>query len=518
MHENLLRLYKTLSQKKYVMYTDYILIKNQPIQLSLFLLLPKKLTMNNAEFREWAHRLADRMADYHENIEDYPVKSKSKPGDIIAQLPVSPPLESEAMEEIMSDFESIIMPGITHWQSPDFFAYFPANGSYPSILAEMLTASLGAQCMVWDTSPAAAELEEMMMNWLKTMTGLPSDWHGVIQDTASTSTLAAILCAREKMMNYSVNNSGFSGNEKLRVYCSTETHSSVEKAVKIAGIGLNNLVKISTDAQYRLDPILLRKAIADDITAGYRPLCIVATLGTTGCTSVDPLNEIADICEDSGIWLHVDAAYAGTALLLPEYRWMIEGITKADSFVFNPHKWMFTNFDCSAYFIKDKEVLLRTFEILPEYLKTGNRGLVNDYRDWGIPLGRRFRALKLWFVIRSYGVKQLMEKIREHIRIAKWLEQQVIATTGFEIMAPVPLSLVCFRYRPSCVIGTETLNRVNEELLGKLNATGRIFLTHTKLKGQYTLRMSIAGTHTTQLHVEKAWELIKETASGCNGY
>ena len=474
--------------------------------------------MNNSEFREWAHRLADRMADYYEHIEEYPVKSNVKPGQILAQLSVAPPAESEDMTQIMSDFESIIMPGITHWQSPNFFAYFPANSSYPSILAEMLTASLGAQCMLWDTSPAAAELEERVMSWLKSMTGLPADWDGVIQDTDSTSTLSAILSAREGSMNYGINEGGYSGTEKLRVYCSTETHSSVDKAVKIAGIGRKNLVKIATDSHYRMDATLLHQAIADDIASGFKPLCVVATLGTTGCTSVDPLKEIAAVCEESGIWLHVDAAYGGSALLLPEYRWMIDGIEKADSFVFNPHKWMFTNFDCSAYFVKNKESLIRTFEILPEYLKTGNHGLVNDYRDWGIQLGRRFRALKLWFVIRSYGVTQLQEKIREHITIARWLEQQVIANHDFEIMAPVPLSLVCFRYKPSCILGTENLNRVNEDLLRKLNATGKIFLTHTKLKGQYTLRMSIGGTLTTQQHVENAWELIRETAPGCNGF
>jgi aromatic-L-amino-acid decarboxylase len=471
--------------------------------------------MNNSEFREWAHRLADRMADYYEHIEEYPVKSKLKPGEILSQLPAVPPAESENMTQIMNDFESIIMPGITHWQSPNFFAYFPANASFPSILAEMLTASLGTQCMLWDTSPAAAELEETVMNWLKTMTGLPADWSGVIQDTASTSTLAAILSAREKSTAYGINNEGFDGNEKLRVYCSTETHSSVEKAVKIAGIGRKNLVKIPTDDHFRMDASLLQKAIAEDISAGFKPLCVVATLGTTGCTSVDPLSEIASVCEKAGVWLHVDAAYGGTALLLPEYRWMIEGIEKADSFVFNPHKWMFTNFDSSAYFVKDKESLIRTFEILPEYLKTGNLGLVNDYRDWGVQLGRRFRALKLWFVIRSYGVTQLQVKIREHINIARWFEQQVIVHPDFEVLAPVPLSLVCFRYKPASFTGHENLNQINEELLRELNNTGKIFLTHTKLNGQYTLRMSIGGTLTEQQHVEKAWELIRETAPGC---
>ncbi len=471
--------------------------------------------MNNAEFREWAHRLADHMADYYEHIEEYPVKSMVKPGEILAQLPSVPPAESEDMTKIMSDFESIIMPGITHWQSPNFFAYFPANGSYPSILAEMLTASLGAQCMVWDTSPAAAELEEKVMNWLKSMTGLPAEWTGVIQDTASTSTLVAILSARERITSFGINDNGFTGTENLRVYCSAEAHSSVEKAVKIAGIGRKNLVKVGTDSEYRMDANLLSKAIADDKAAGLLPLCVVAAIGTTGCTAVDPLSAIADICEENNIWLHVDAAYAGTALLLPEYRWMIEGIEKADSFVFNPHKWMFTNFDCSAYFVKDKESLIRTFEILPEYLKTGNRGLVNDYRDWGVQLGRRFRALKLWFVIRSYGVTQLQGKIREHINIARWFEQQVTTHPDFELLAPVPLSLVCFRYNPASFNGNENLNQINEELLRELNNTGKIFLTHTKLNGQYTLRMSIGGTLTMQQHVEKAWELIREKAPGC---
>ena len=469
--------------------------------------------MNNVEFREWAHRLADRMADYYQDIETYPVKSNVKPGDILAQLPELPPANGEDMAQIVSDFEQIIMPGITHWQSPNFFAYFPANGSYPSILAEMLTASLGVQGMVWDTSPAAAELEELVMNWLKTMCGLPANWDGVIQDTASTSTLVAILSAREKLSNYGINENGFENAAKLRVYCSAEAHSSVEKAVKIAGIGRKNLVKIPTDASYRMDVSELRKAISSDISEGFIPLCVVAAIGTTGCTAIDPLAGIAEVTNEFKVWLHVDAAYAGTALLLPEYRWMIEGIEKADSFVFNPHKWMFTNFDCSAYFVKDREVLIRTFEILPEYLKTGNRGLVNDYRDWGIQLGRRFRALKLWFVIRSFGVIQLQEKIREHIEIARWFEKQVTEYPGFEILAPVTLSVVCFRFKPDGINDLENLNRTNETLMKQLNASGKLFLTHTKLNGKYTLRMSIAGTLTEQQHVEKAWELIKETSS-----
>jgi aromatic-L-amino-acid/L-tryptophan decarboxylase len=464
--------------------------------------------MQNQEFREWAHRFVDWMADYYEQVEQFPVKSQVSPGDILSRLPGQPPQDGEDMQQIFSDFQEIILPGITHWQSPNFFAYFPANGSFPSILAEMLTAALGAQCMVWETSPAAAELEEMVMDWLKTMTGLPPAWTGVIQDTASTATLAAILSARERSTEFRINDTGFPGNKIIRIYCSTETHSSVEKAVKIAGMGRQNLVKVSVDRRFRMDVDALKKAILEDMENGMLPCCVVATLGTTGCTAVDPVGEIAKVCKEFGTWLHVDAAYGGTALLLPEYRWMIDGIDGADSLVFNPHKWMFTNFDCSAYFVKDRESLTRTFEILPEYLKTATRGRVNDYRDWGVPLGRRFRALKLWFVIRSFGVTGLTEKIREHISCAQWFENQIIGSPNFEILAPRTLSVVCFRYKPETENDQMMLDRINESLLAKINSSGRAYLTHTKLNGKYTLRMSIAQTMTEQRHVENTWELI----------
>lgn len=470
--------------------------------------------MNTEEFRNWAHVIADKMADYYQNIESFPVKSKSQPREIFSKLPELPPNESEDMRAILSDFDSIIMPGITHWQSPNFFAYFPANASFPSILAEMLTATLGAQCMIWETSPAAAELEEKVTDWLKIMTGLPQNWYGVIQDTASTATLASILTAREKKLGFTCNETGFSGNEKLRVYCSTETHSSVEKAVKIAGIGRKNLIKIKTDNDFKIDYFALFDAIEKDIQDGFNPLCIVICLGTTGSTAIDPLKPIAEFCTKHNIWLHIDAAYAGTALLLPEYRYMIEGIELADSFVFNPHKWMFTNFDCSAYFVKDKESLLQTFEILPEYLKTVSRGKVNDYRDWGIPLGRRFRALKLWFVIRSYGAENLKKTILQHIEAARWFEQEILNHPSFEIMAPVPLSVVCFRYKPSSISDTQDLNTLNEKLLQKINTSGKLYLTHTKLNGNYTLRLSVAGTHTTLAHVKEAWRNIQDLAVG----
>lgn len=463
------------------------------------------------EFRKQAHLFADWMADYLSNIEEYPVKSRVLPGEIFNRLPAEPPLNPENMDTIFKDFREIIIPGITHWQNPNFFAYFPANSSYPSLLAEMLTATLGAQCMIWETSPAATELEEKVINWLKQMTGLPEGFEGVIQDTASTATLTAILTAREKMTGYQINDQGLTSN-RFRIYCSTETHSSIEKAVKIAGLGKKNLEKIKVDENFAMDTLSLENAVKEDIKANLKPLCIVATLGTTGSTAIDPLESIAEIAKKYQIWLHVDAAFAGTALLLEEYRWMIKGIEHVDSFVFNPHKWMFTNFDCSAYFVKDKESLIRTFSINPEYLMTKNKGKVNDYRDWGIQLGRRFRALKLWFVIRSFGVDGLKEKIRSHIELAKKFEQFVLTDPEFELLAPRTLNLVCFRYKPANLTDPIKLNQLNETLLHNLNASGQMFLSHTKLNGMYTLRMVIGQTNVAEAHLNNAIRLIKKTA------
>ncbi|MDH3650455.1 MAG: pyridoxal-dependent decarboxylase, partial [Saprospiraceae bacterium] len=318
--------------------------------------------MNNSEFRKEAHKMVDWMADYLENIDRYPVKSNVNPREIYDQLEDQPPLEGEEMQEIFADFKQIILPGITHWQHPNFHAYFPGNSSYPSVLAEMLTATMGAQCMVWETSPAAAELEEKVMEWLRSMLGLPGDWVGVIQDTASSATLIAILTAREKCSAYAINEKGFDGFTNYKVYCSAETHSSIEKAVKIAGMGVDNLDKIGIDANMAMEPAQLKAAIERDRKNGSSPLCVIATLGTTGTTACDPIKRIAEICRKYNVWLHIDAAYGGTALVLEEFRWMIDGIELADSFVVNPHKWMFTNFDCSAYFIRDKDALLRTFE------------------------------------------------------------------------------------------------------------------------------------------------------------
>jgi len=468
--------------------------------------------MDGNEFRRQGHAIVEWIARYFENIEQYPVKSGVRPGEIKNALPELPPSGSESFDLFLRDFDEIIMPGITHWQNPGFFAYFPANSSPPSVLAEMLTAALGAQCMVWETSPAAAELEERMMEWLRVMTGLPEGFEGVIQDSASSATLAALITARERTTHFRTNDEGLSDTGKLRIYSSTQTHSSVEKGAGVAGFGRKNLVRIGVKNDYSIDPDALVKAIEKDLATGFIPCCVVATLGTTGTTAIDPLRPVGEICRKYNLWLHVDAALAGTALLLPEMRWMTEGIEYVDSLVFNPHKWMFTNFDCSAYFVRDAASLIRTFEILPEYLKTRTRGQVNDYRDWGIPLGRRFRALKLWAVIRSYGVEGLQAKIREHLRLATMLAGMIESEKNFELMAPVPLNTVCFRYRPEGM-GDEEANRLNERINHALNDTGKIYLTHTKADGRYLLRMVTAQTNVTERHVLQAWDLIRETAS-----
>lgn len=466
--------------------------------------------MNNEDFRDHAHQLVDWMADYFEKVEDYPVKPNVDPGDISAQLPDEAPLESESFEQQFEDFQNIIMPGMTHWESPHFMGYFPANKSYPSVLAEMLTATLGAQCMSWLTSPAATELEERIMEWLRKAIGLPEPFTGVIQSTASTATLCALLMAREEITNFEVNESGFPKDKTFTVYCSSETHSSIEKDVKIAGFGRQNLRKIPVDDDYSMDPNALEEAIREDLEKGLTPTAVVATIGTTGSTAIDPLNKIGEICSKYDVFLHVDAAYAGTALLLPEMRWMNEGVEHADSFVFNPHKWMFTNFDCSAFYVQDEALLVRTFEIMPEYLKTPEDQRVKNYRDWGIPLGRRFRALKLWFVMRSYGIEGLREKIRAHIQFGQQLKQQIEDHKHFELLAPVPLNTICFRFHPGHIDDEKKLNEQNEKLLNQIQESGKLFLTHTKLDGKYTIRIVLGNTNLEQRHVDRAWELIRK--------
>ncbi len=466
--------------------------------------------MNNIEFRKHAHEIVDWIADYFEDLENMQVKPGIEPGQILGQIPESAPARAEKFENIFSDFLNIILPGMTHWQHPRFHAYFPANNSYPSLLGEMLTAAMGAQCMIWQTSPAASELEEVVMNWLRDMTGLPPEFHGVIQDTASTATLVSILTVREKFTNYGINKAGYPGGNRYRVYCSTEAHSSIEKAAKIAGLGKNNVVKVPVDDKFSIIPSELEKAIDDDFKKGYRPLCIIAALGTTGSTAVDDLTEAGKIADKFGLWVHVDAAFAGTAMLLPEMRHYLEGIEYVDSYVFNPHKWMFTNFDCSAYFVRDKDALIRTFEIMPEYLKTEVDTQVNNYRDWGLQLGRRFRALKLWFVIRSFGVEGLRAKVREHIDMAHKLKDLINADPEFEMLAPLNFNTLCFRYNPGDRDETE-LNVLNARLLENVNKTGRAFITHTKLNGRYTIRFVIGQTNVRWHHVKETWNIIRAT-------
>lgn len=469
--------------------------------------------MDNNEFRKHAHQLVDWMADYFEEVEDYPVKPDIQPNDILEQLPESAPDKQEDFEPIFKDFEKIIMPGMTHWESPNFMGYFPANKSYPSVLAEMLTATLGAQCMSWLTSPAATELEERTMEWLRKLLALPHSFTGVIQSTASTSTLCALLMARERATDFNINKSGFTENERLTVYCSSETHSSIEKDVKIAGFGRKNLRKIPVDNEFAMQPERLEKVIRQDLQNGKKPTAVVATIGTTGSTAIDPLKKIGEICSKYDLFLHVDAAYAGTALLLPEMRWMNEGIGYADSFVFNPHKWMFTNFDCSAFFVRDEDLLVRTLGIMPEYLKTPEDQRVKNYRDWGIPLGRRFRALKLWFVLRSFGKEGLQKIIRHHISLAQNLKEKINQHQDFELLAPVPLNTLCFRFHPSHISDEQKLNELNRRLLDQIQQSGELFLTHTTLNGKYTIRMVIGNTNVEQQHVEKAWTLIQSLSA-----
>lgn len=464
--------------------------------------------MDKDSFRHYGYRFVDWVVEYLDNIETLPVNSPVQPGDVAHKLPKGPPVQGESMDAIFRDFQDIVFPGITHWQHPSWFAYFPANNSPPSVLAEILTAGMGAQCMIWQTSPAAAELEEAVMDWLRQMLGLPEGMAGVIQDTASTATLVALLSARERASGYEANKKGV--RETLAVYASDQTHSSVEKGVKMAGYGRENLRLIPTDGSFAMIPEKLQEAIERDKRGGLIPACVVATVGTTSSTAVDPLAPIGEICCRHGVWFHVDAAFSGTAAMLPEKRWMLEGVDKADSFVFNPHKWMLTNFDCSAYFVKDEEALIRTFEIHPEYLKTGVDAQVKNYRDWGIQLGRRFRALKLWFVIRSYGVEGLQKIVREHIRLAGMVEKWVEEDDRFQLMAPVPVSLVCFRLNDGRA--EDRLDGLNKEFLERLNRTGKLLLTHTTLRGKYVLRMAIGARLTEEKHVRKAWEQIQATA------
>ena len=458
------------------------------------------------EFKNNAYKVIDWIADYYKNVDSFPVLSQAAPGDIRAQLPDHPPEEGEPFEALLADMNEKILPGITHWQSPNFFAFFPCNSTGPAILGDMLSTGLGVQGMLWATSPACTELETHVLDWLVDMLDLPEKFKstgnggGVIQDTASSATLCALVAAREKASNGKINETGFDGT--LRVYTSSQAHSSVEKAVKIAGIGRHNLRSIAVDNEFAMRPSELRRAIEQDITDGLTPAFVCATVGTTSSTALDPLTEIGRICSEFGIWLHVDAAMAGSAAICPEYRFIQEGLEHAQSYCFNPHKFLLTNFDCSCFYVSDKDALIDSLSITPEYLKTkaSESNSVFDYRDWQIPLGRRFRSLKLWSVIRHYGIKGMQAHIRQHMESAKALTDKINKDDRFELMAPTVLNLVCFRYKGS--------DEFNETLVQRLNDSGKLYLIHTKLNNKYTLRFSIGQTKTTWEHVLKAWELI----------
>ena len=459
------------------------------------------------EFRRAGYAAIDWVADYLANLEHYPVLADVDPGAIRANLPTEPPMHGEPFEAVLRDLTAVILPGITHWQSPNFFGYFPANASGPAILGDLVASGLGVQGMLWATSPACTELETHVLDWLVDMLALPAQFRsdsaggGVIQDTASSSTLCALLAARERATGFVTDRGGI--DRRLIAYASTQAHSSVEKAVRIAGLGSENLRLIEVDDTFAMRPDALEQAVTQDRQAGHTPCFVCATVGTTSSTAIDPLGAIGAVCRRHGLWLHVDAALAGSAALCPEFRWIHDGLEAADSYCFNPHKWMLTNFDCDCFYVADRASLVRTLSILPEYLRNRatESGAVIDYRDWHIPLGRRFRALKLWFVIRHYGVEGLQQHIRTHVGLAQEFASWVEADDRFALAAPAPLSLVCFRH-----LGGD---EVNERLMTRLNRSGKIFLTHTKLAGRFVLRLAIGGTYTERRHVEEAWRLIR---------
>ena len=468
--------------------------------------------LSNKEFRKHGHGVIDWIADYLDGIEQFPVKSTMLPGEIKAQLSQFAPEEGEQMENIFNEFKQIIPPGITHWQHPGFMALFPSNASYESMLGEFLAAGLGINAMVWETSPAATELEEIMMDWLKKMFRLPLEFKGVIHDTASISTLTAILSAREKHSDFRINKHGFNNYENLILYCSEQTHYSIEKGAKAAGIGLDNVRKIKTDAKYAMVADELKIHIERDIQSGKQPFMVVATLGTTSSLAFDPLFEIGTICREKNIWLHVDAAYAGSAFILEEYQHYLQGIEFADSYVVNAHKWLFTNFDCSLYYVKDVQHLINTFSSNPEYLKRTVDDVLN-YKDWGIPLGRRFRALKLWFVLRSFGIEGLKNKLREHIRLSNLFYDKIRLNNEWEIMAPFTMNVLCIRFIPSSINTEDALNKINETIVSKINATGKFYLSGTKLNGKYVIRVVIGQTNVEERHVEILYALLNSIAS-----
>ncbi len=466
--------------------------------------------MTPEDFRKWGHAVVDWIADYQRRVEGLPVLAQVQPGQVRAMLPVSPPEQGEPFANILGDLDRIILPGITHWQSPNFFAFFPANNSGPSILGELLSAGLGVQGMLWATSPACTELESHVLDWMADLLDLPASFKsrgaggGVIQDSASSAVLCALLAARERATGFHTNEQGCEG--KLVAYTSPHAHSSVEKAIKVAGIGRSNLRMLETDRNGAIRPECLHEFLKKDTSEGKKPFFVSATAGTTSSNAFDPLRQIGRITREKGLWFHVDGAMCGTAAICPEYRFIHDGLELADSYAFNPHKWMFTNFDCDCFFVADRSTLIKALSVLPEYLKNKatESGAVLDYRDWQVPLGRRFRALKLWFVVRHYGAKGLRHHIRRHVALAQEFAEWIRQSRDFELVAPAPLNLVCFAHKAG--------DEFNRRLLERLNQSGRVYLTHTVLNGRYTLRLCVGQTWTEAEHVRGAWELIQQLA------
>jgi aromatic-L-amino-acid decarboxylase len=468
--------------------------------------------MDPEDFRRQAHRLTDWIADYLGHSAKYPVLAQITPGKIASSLPAEAPEDGESFDRILADFERVLLPGITHWNHPGFFAYFPITGSAPGVLAEFLSAALNVQAMLWRTSPAATELEEVTLGWLRKLLGLPPAFEGVIYDTASISTLHALAAARERAVP-GVRSIGLAARDslpRLRVYCSDQTHSSIDKAVILLGLGQESVRKIPSDTEFRMRADTLASAIDEDRSRGWLPLAVVATVGTTSSTSIDPVRPIANVCRGESIWLHVDAAYAGVAAMVPGYEWILDGSADADSLVVNPHKWMFTPFDLSVLYCRHMDLIRAAFALTPDYLKTIEAAPVRNLMDTGVQLGRRFRALKLWMVMRHFGANGIRARLAEHMRLAQVFAAWVDSSAAFERVAPVPFSVVCFRARAA---SAEDSDLVNERLLDAINATGEIFISHTRLAGRYTLRLAIGNLHTTETHTRRAWELLQEKLS-----
>ncbi len=467
-----------------------------------------------AELVEQGGRLLAWIAEYLEHPERFPVMSRAKPGEIRASLPASPPKSGERLEQILADVESRIMPGITHWNHPGFFAYFAISSSVPGILAELLMAALDVNAMLWKTSPAATELEELVMDWLRQLLGMQPGWFGLINDTASISTMLALAAAREAHPELAIRELGMAGRPELpvlRVYCSEHAHSSVDKGALTLGIGLANVVKIPADAEFRMRPEALAEAIATDRAAGYLPLACVATVGTTSTTSIDPVPQIADICEREKVWLHVDGAYGGVAAVSPRYRHVLDGVERADSLVVNPHKWLFTPVDCSAFFTRHPHILRRAFSLVPEYLVTREQDEVVNLMDYGVQLGRRFRALKLWMVIRAFGAEGLAARLEAHCDLAGMMAEWVRRDPEWELSAPTPFALVCFRFAPAGMTEPER-DVANAAILERVNESGEAYLSHTRLHDRFVIRMAIGNIRTTEVHVARAWALLREAA------